>query len=130
MNLHNIAEGSDRTICTTIPGLMIEGRIIPTDEQGYLLDFNDWSPAVTNVLAAEDGIELKEDHWVLIDFLRRFYCEFEIPPELPILARRLCKDRHDCRWTRRYIKTLFPNGANTACRYAGLPAPIGRSCFI
>ncbi|MDJ0806062.1 MAG: TusE/DsrC/DsvC family sulfur relay protein [Gammaproteobacteria bacterium] len=112
-----------------IPILEVGGKIIPTDDQGYLLDFNDWSPAVTEAWATQDGIELDDDHWTLIDFLHRFYKEFEIAPEMPILSRNLCKDQQNCRWSRTYIKQLFPNGAKTACRYAGLPAPVGRSCL-
>ena len=54
--------------------------------------------------------------------------EYKLAPELPVLARNLCKDQNDCRWTRCYIKELFPGGAKTACRYAGLPTPVGRSC--
>lgn len=111
------------------PVLEIEGRSISTDGQGYLLDFNDWSPGVTKALASDDGIELNEDHWTLIGFLHRFYREFKIAPEMPILSHNLCKDQHDCRWKRTYIKKLFPNGAKAACRYAGLPAPVGRSCL-
>ncbi|MEN8177540.1 MAG: TusE/DsrC/DsvC family sulfur relay protein [Pseudomonadota bacterium] len=111
------------------PILEVGGKIIPTDDQGYLLDFNDWNPAVSEAWAEEDDIKLDEDHWTLIDFLHRFYKEFEIAPEMPILSRNLCKDQHNCRWSRTYIKKLFPNGAKTACRYAGLPAPVGRSCL-
>lgn len=107
----------------------VGGRVIHTDEAGYLLDIGDWSPAITETLAAREGVELEKDHWTLIDFLHRFYKEFEIAPEMPILSRNLCKDQHNCRWTRTYIKKLFPDGAKTACRYAGLPAPVGRSCL-
>jgi len=74
------------------------------------------------------GVELEDDHWLLIDFLHRFYSEYAMAPELPVLARNLCKDQKDCRWTRKYINELFPGGAKTACRYAGLPFPVGRSC--
>jgi TusE/DsrC/DsvC family sulfur relay protein len=73
-------------------------------------------------------LELDDDHWLLIDFLHRFYAEYSVAPDLPILARNLCKDQKDCRWTRKYIKELFPDGAKTACRYAGLPRPVGGSC--
>ena len=114
---------------TQAPTIEVEGRLIATDAEGYLLDAGDWSPAVTEALAARDGVTLGEDHWILIDFLHRFYREFEIAPELPILSRNLCKDQQDCRWTRSYINKLFPKGAKTACRYAGLPAPVGRSCL-
>lgn len=108
--------------------LEVGGRYIAIDQHGYLVDPEDWSAAVTEQMAEHDGLELADDHWLLIDFLNRFYTEFKVAPELPVLARNLCKDQHDCRWTRKYIKELFPGGAKTACRYAGLPAPVGRSC--
>jgi len=114
---------------TEVATLEIAGRYIQTDARGYLLDLSDWDRDVTVEMAAADGLELTEDHWLLIDFLHRFYKEFQIAPELPILSRCLCKDQHDCRWNRKYIKQLFPMGAKTACRYAGLPAPVGRSCI-
>ena len=114
---------------TQVPSIEVEGRIIHTDSEGYLLDPADWSPALTEALAARDGLKLAEDHWILIDFLHRFYQKFEIAPEMPILSRNLCKDQKNCRWTRTYINKLFPQGAKTACRYAGLPAPVGRSCL-
>jgi tRNA 2-thiouridine synthesizing protein E len=122
-------ERSEKRKATHAPSIEVEGRFIPIDSEGYLLDVDDWSPAVTETLAARDGVSLGEDHWTLIDFLHRFYKQFEIAPEMPILSRNLCKDQQNCRWTRRYINTLFPDGAKTACRYAGLPAPVGRSCL-
>ena len=106
----------------------VEGRYVQLDGEGYLVDPGDWSTAVTVHMADADELELLDDHWLLIDFLNRFYTEFQVAPELPVLARNLCKDQNDCRWTRKYIKQLFPGGAKTACRYAGLPAPVGRSC--
>jgi len=106
----------------------VDGRFIALDVEGYLVDPADWTKALAEKMAAMDGMALGADHWLLIDFLHRFYAEYALAPELPVLARNLCKDQHDCRWTRRYIKELFPGGAKTACRYAGLPAPAGRSC--
>ena len=108
--------------------LEVEGRYIEIDGEGYLVDPDDWSVAVAKRMAGDDGLELVDEHWLLIDFLNRFYSEYQIAPELPVLARNLCKDQNDCRWTRKYIRELFPGGAQTACRYAGLPAPVGRSC--
>ncbi|MCU7933888.1 MAG: TusE/DsrC/DsvC family sulfur relay protein [Candidatus Thiodiazotropha sp. (ex Dulcina madagascariensis)] len=117
------------TMSKAAGSIEVEGQLIAIDEEGYLLDFDDWSPAVTEALAEADGVRLTEEHWLLIDFLHRFYKEYEIAPEIPILARNLCKDQNDCRWTKRYIETLFPGGAKMACRYAGLTKPVGRSCL-
>lgn len=124
-------EVGDKRVSVNTPAtivLEIEGRYIEIDEEGYLVAMADWSRTVAQHMADIDGVDLGDDHWLLIDFLHRFYREFEMAPELPVLARNLCKDQNDCRWTLRYIKQLFPYGAKTACRYAGLPAPVGRSC--
>lgn len=110
------------------PPLIVNNMEIATDHFGYLLDAEDWSRAVSQEMAQRDGVELGDDHWVLIDFLNRFYREYQVPPDLPVLSRNLCKDQRDCRWSRKYIKQLFPGGARMACRYAGLPMPV-RSCL-
>ena len=121
-------QGSRPNVLASTLTIEVEGRLIEIDEYGYLIDPADWSAALSEQMAEDDGLSLTDDHWLLIDFLLRFYKEFQLAPELPILSRRLCKDQRDCRWTRKYIKKLFPEGARTACRYAGLPAPVGRSC--
>lgn len=122
-------EGPKEGKTPTSNTLEVEGRTISIDNEGYLLDFDDWSPVVAEHLAAQDGVDLGDDHWLLIDFLHRFYKEMRIAPEMPILSRQLCKDQSDCRWTGTYIKSIFPGGAKMACRYAGLPGPVGRSCL-
>lgn len=123
------ATGRDATLNARNHAVLeVDGRFVQLDLEGYLVDPADWSKGVAECMAEVDGLELVDDHWLLIDFLNRFYSEYRIAPELPVLARNLCKDQNDCRWTRRFIKELFPGGAKTACRYAGLPAPVGRSC--
>ena len=123
------AKGRDASLNTPEHAVLeVDGRFVRLDLEGYLVDPADWSKGVAERMAEVDGLELVDDHWLLIDFLNRFYSEYRIAPELPVLARNLCKDQNDCRWTRRFIKELFPGGAKTACRYAGLPAPVGRSC--
>ena len=123
------ATGRDATLNARNHAVLeVDGRFVQLELEGYLVDPADWSKGVAERMAEVDGLELVDDHWLLIDFLNRFYSEYRIAPELPVLARNLCKDQNDCRWTRRFIKELFPGGAKTACRYAGLPAPVGRSC--
>jgi tRNA 2-thiouridine synthesizing protein E len=108
--------------------LEVGDRSIATSINGFLLDHSDWSPEVTEAMAAADGVELTADHWLLIDFLHRFFGEFGVAPEMAVLSHSLCRDQGDCRWTRKYIRELFPEGIDCGCRYAGLPAPLGRYC--
>ncbi len=127
MRLEQQQSGRPEILASTL-SIEVGGRLIELDMDGYLVDPGDWSAALTERMAEDDGVILTDDHWLLIDFLHRFYAEYQLAPELPILSRNLCKDQNDCRWTRKYVKSLFPDGARTACKYAGLPAPVGKSC--
>ncbi len=115
---------------TVIPhGLEIDGRFIAVDDDGYLLDSRDWTPQVAETMAANDELTLSDDHWIAIHFLRDFYAEFGIAPELDLMQRTLCKSQKDCRWNRKFLRQMFPvNGARDACRYAGLPKPPPGAC--
>lgn len=109
--------------------LEVDGRYIPLDEEGFMIHDGDWTPAVAEIMAAADGVQLGDDHWVVINFLHRYYRELGVAPELAILQRQLCKSETDCRWNRKYIAQLFSqDAAKQACRYAGLPKPVGHGC--
>jgi len=116
----------------TVPPLLsldIGGNSIVVDDEGYLLDSDDWSPAVVEAMADHDKLELGDDHWLVINYLRDYYKTYQIAPELYQLQKTLCKSMQDCRWNREYIRKLFPvRGARDACRYAGLPKPLKGAC--
>lgn len=50
--------------------LEVNGQTIETTENGYLVEINDWSEAVAEAMAKEDGIELTDKHWDVIKHLR------------------------------------------------------------
>ena len=50
--------------------VMVEGRPIATDKEGYLVDLHDWSEAFATALAHEEGLELTPAHWEVLRFLR------------------------------------------------------------
>jgi TusE/DsrC/DsvC family sulfur relay protein len=114
---------------TTADTLEVQGQRLKLDACGHLLDATMWTPKVAEALAELDHRALTSEQWLLIGHLRRYYDEFEIAPALPLLISYLCKHRSPCRWTRQHIERLFPDGVKTACRYAGLPTPLGRCCL-
>jgi len=48
----------------------IDGNTIETTANGYLINIEDWSEALAEVIAKEESVELSEKHWDLINFLR------------------------------------------------------------
>ncbi|NLI11453.1 MAG: TusE/DsrC/DsvC family sulfur relay protein [Peptococcaceae bacterium] len=92
---------------------------IEVDDEGFLIDPDDWSEDLAVALASREGITLTEDHWKIIRYLRDYYNEFQIAP----MIRKLCKDTG---YSLKQIYELFPAGpAKGACKLAGLPKPAG-----
>ncbi len=104
----------------------VNGKLLKTDKEGYLLDLSQWEPAVAEAMALADGQELTPEHWVVINFLREFYDEFAMAPAVRILTRAIGKKFGNEKGNARYLYNLFPYGpGKQACRYAGLPKPSG-----
>ncbi len=104
----------------------IDGKVLETDEEGYLQNLSDWSIDVAALMANKDGIELSDNHWEVINFLREYYDEYKIAPAIRILTKAMARKLGREKGNTRYLYKLFPEGpAKQACRYAGLPKPTG-----
>ncbi len=103
-----------------MPNIVINGREVELDEEGFIINPEDWSEEWASALAAVEGLsELNEDHWRIIYYLRDYYQQYQIAP----MIRKLCKDTG---YSLKYIYELFPSGpAKGACKLAGLPKPAG-----
>lgn len=103
-----------------MPNLDFNGREIELDEDGFLVDFEDWTEALAGILASKEGIhDLTVRHLQVMNYLRDYYKEFQIAP----MIRKLCKDTG---LSLKQIYELFPSGpARGACKIAGLPKPAG-----
>ena len=60
------------------------GKTYETDEEGYLANLNDWNKDLAEAMATEDKINLSEDHWEIINFLREYYEEYQIAPAVRV----------------------------------------------
>ena len=58
---------------------------------GYLVNFDAWSKEFAVNLAKENGLDLTDCHWLIINFLRDYYTEYGIPPEPRIIIKNLSK---------------------------------------
>ncbi len=89
------------------------------DEGGFMVDPHAWMPDMAVAIAAREGIELTDRHWVVINFARD---EFDTKGEPPTL-RRITKTTDV---NTKEIYKLFPGGpAKVAAKIAGLHKPTG-----
>ena len=104
----------------------VNGKSLETDEEGYLANLNDWEKDVATVMAKEDDIDLSEDHWEIINFLREYYEEYQIAPAVGVLTKAVGKKLGKDKGNSKYLYELFPYGpGKQACKFAGLPKPTG-----
>lgn len=96
------------------------------DDEGYLIDPQDWNEDIARQFATEESISLTEDHWDAIRFMRDYYAQHQIAPDarhvIKHLAERLGPE------SRNALFELFPYGyVKQACRIAGMKRPRGWS---
>lgn len=104
--------------------LIVEGKTLATDKEGYLKNLGDWSEQAARAIAETEDIQLTEAHWQIIQLLREFYKEFEIAPAMRILVKQTGIKLGADKGRSIYLMQLFPpSPAKVAAKIAGLPRP-------
>ncbi len=106
--------------------LEVAGQTVETDEEGYLTNLSDWSEEIAEAIAKTEDIDMSENHWEVVNFLREYYDEFQIAPAVRVLTKAIGKKFGKEKGNSKYLYELFPYGpAKQACKIAGLPKPTG-----
>jgi len=104
--------------------LSLNGKIVETDKQGYLLDHLLWSVELATIMAKNDDFELTQAHWEVINFVREFYLTYNTSPAIRALTKAMKSEFGEEKSSSRYLYRLFSEGpAKQATKYAGLPKP-------
>ena len=100
------------------------GVTIEADEEGYISDVSLWNQELAGMIAGSENIEMNDDHWVVVNFLRNFYEEYQIEPAARILTRAIKRTLGPEKGNSKYLYELFPFGPiKQASKIAGLPKP-------
>jgi tRNA 2-thiouridine synthesizing protein E len=51
----------------------VNGKTVATDDNGNLINYQEWDKDVALILAAREGIELTQAHWDVLEYLREEY---------------------------------------------------------
>ena len=100
---------------TTLAGINVE-----LNDEGFLVDPNQWTEAMAVELARKEGVEpLTERQWQVIRFMRSEYLTKGSGPSVRLLGKTSGVPIKE-------LYQLFPKGpAKTAARIAGIPKPKG-----
>ena len=102
------------------------GKTVEIDEEGYLVNINDWTREIAEELAKSENVNMTDSHWEVIDFLREYYKQYQIAPAVRVLTKAIGKKLGPEKGNSKYLYELFPYGpAKQACKIGGLPKPTG-----
>lgn len=102
--------------------LTVKGRPILTDSEGYLCNLADWSEDFVVALAVAEELELTDEHWEVIRFLRDYYHEHGVQAQVRVMISHFREVWGSERGNNHYLHDIFPRGGpqKQGNRLAGL----------
>ena len=95
----------------------VNGNEVSTTETGFLINIEDWTEDVAQVIAAQEGIVLEQRHWDVINYLRD---EFINNKENQPNTRNMIKDMGKLWGEKIDSKTLFDLFPGNPSKQAGI----------
>ena len=97
----------------------IAGKEVHINDEGFLTEYDEWDEDLAKVLASNIDIDLSDDHWKVIKFVRE---DFKAQGETPTIRRVSTAGGVDTK----QLFVLFPKKPAKKMAYiAGLPKPHG-----
>ncbi len=104
--------------------LELDGKAVPVDDEGYLLDPAAWDEKVALEFAGQEDIVLTDEHWAVIRYMREYFETHQIIPDARHVIKYLAGHLGDASTGRNDLFRLFPYGyVKQACRIAGMRRP-------
>ena len=91
-----------------MPQIEVNGKSYETDEEGYLLNLAEWNMDVAAYIAKTENLEMTDNHWEVVNFLREYYDEYQIAPAVRVLTKAIGKKFGAEKGTSQYLYELFP----------------------
>jgi TusE/DsrC/DsvC family sulfur relay protein len=108
---------------------MSNNAIAERDNEGYLINPDDWNEDVARAFASEENITLSDESWTVIRFMRDHYNESSMAPDVRHAVKALAAEHGlEKKEAKKRMFTLFPYGyVKQACKIAGMKRPRGWS---
>lgn len=99
------------------------------DSEGYLIHPEEWDEVIAQKMVSEEQITITEDYHPIIRFIRGYWQEFQVAPDVRHVIKHLADIQgYKKREAKQKIFALFPYGyVKQACKVAGMKRPRGWS---
>ncbi|MDT8383466.1 MAG: TusE/DsrC/DsvC family sulfur relay protein [Gammaproteobacteria bacterium] len=99
------------------------------DNEGYIVNPDDWNENLARKLAAEEQLELTDEYWPILCFMRNYWQEHTVAPDVRHVIKHLVEIHgFDKKAAKQHLFQLFPYGyVKQSCKIAGMQRPRGWS---
>jgi tRNA 2-thiouridine synthesizing protein E len=99
-------------------------QAVTYDPEGYLVDPMDWTREIAEGLALDEGLELTDEHWKVMGFMRDYYEEHHIAADARFTIKFIADELGYGSAARKRLFELFPYGyVKQACKVSGMKRP-------
>jgi tRNA 2-thiouridine synthesizing protein E len=109
-------------------GYTINGVDVDADEEGFLLE-PDYRDEAVAAIAAAEGIELTDEHWQVVRYLRDRYRDDGHTPNFRTMVSDFEAEHPGANWKKRLYELFPAQPARQAVRVAGLTKPFGKGGY-
>lgn len=93
-----------------IKTLTVKGKEIKTCSEGYIVNLDEWSEDFVYALASQENLELTDEHWQVINFIRDFHEKNNVQPNVREMIKYFRKAWGPEKGSNRYLHDIFPRG--------------------
>lgn len=90
--------------------LLVDGKEVLTDQEGYILNMDEWSEEFARAQAEQEKLVLTDEHWDVIHFIRTYYEEHNVQAQVRDMIRHFREAWGPERGNNHHLHEIFPMG--------------------
>lgn len=88
----------------------VDGKPVATDQEGYIQDMDQWTEGFAVAQAKKEGLELTDEHWDVIRFIRAHYEKHHVQAQVRDMIKHFKEKWGPEKGNNRYLHDIFPIG--------------------
>jgi tRNA 2-thiouridine synthesizing protein E len=90
--------------------VVVDGKEILIDHEGYIQNMEDWSVGFVEALAAKEGLTLTDEHWEVIHFIRDYQHDHGVQAPVRDMLKHFRNAWGKEKGNNHYLHEIFPKG--------------------
>lgn len=90
--------------------LDVKDKQVRTDKEGYIINIDEWTEDFAIALAESEGLELTDEHWEVIHYIRDYFAEHRVQVQVREMIKHFKKSWGPEHGNNHYLHDLFPKG--------------------